>query len=180
MKNLFLTKHKYSLLSLLLFLAVITFFVGSRPTKTNIAAREVFSAARIIRIAFADKGSYWGLSNNFLKSNNILTNFRYYDNQLVNVLGKPVLIGSGETAEVSMPGDKSFDVVYTDLSAKECIKLSSYRPEQSETLGLLRMTIVGNKTQVFEWSENANRLPVEQHKAKSICSEHSKVIWTFE
>ena len=180
MKSLFFAKHKYSFLSFLLFLAVIIFFVGSRPTKTNIAAREVFSVAKTIRMSFADKGSYWGLSNNFLKSNNILTNFRYHDNQLVNVLGKPVLIGSGEKAEVSMPGDKSFDVVYTDLSAKECVKLSSYRPEQSETLALLRITVIGSRTQVFEWSENANRLPVEQRKAKSICSEHSKVIWTFE
>ena len=171
---------KYSLFALLLFLCVIIFFVGSRPTKTNLAAREVASAALTIRSAFADKASYWGLSNNFIKSNNILTNYRYKDNQLVNVLGKPVLIGSGENAEVVMPGDKSFDVVYTDLSASECVKLSSYRLEQAETLGLLRITIIGRTTQVFEWSENENRLPIAQHKAKQICSEHSKVIWTFE
>ena len=168
---------KYSLFALLLFLCAIIFFVGSRPTKTNLAAREVASAALSIRSAFADKASYWGLSNNFIKSNNILTNYRYKDNQLVNVLGKPVLIGSGENAEVVMPGDKSFDVVYTDLTAQECIKLSSYRFDEPETLGLLQITIIGKKTEVFDWS---GRLPVEQHKAKEFCSDNSKVIWTFE
>lgn len=171
------TKNKYALLALLLFSVVIIFFAGSRPTKTNLAAREVASAVRAIHGAFADKASYWGLCNNFLKSNNILTNYRYKDNQLVNILGKPVLIGSGETAEVAMPGDKSFDVVYTDLSAKECIKLSAYQFEQPETLGLLQITIVGREHKVFDWS---SRLPVEQHEAKKFCSDKSKVIWTFE
>ncbi len=170
-------KNKYTLLALLLFLSAIVFFVGSRPTKTNLAAREVASAVRAIHIVFADKPSYWGLNNNFLKSNDILTNYRYKDNQLVNILGKPVLIGAGETAEVAMPGDKSFDVVYTDLSVKECIMLSTYQFEQPETLGLLQITIVGKERKVFDWG---SRLPVEQHEAKKFCSDKSKVIWTFE
>ena len=66
MKHPFFAKNKYALLSLFLFLTVIIFFVGSRPTKSNIAVREVFSAAKTIRLSFADKGSYWGLDNNFM------------------------------------------------------------------------------------------------------------------
>lgn len=180
MKKITVSKTKYAIFAFLLALVAITFFVGSSPTKTNIAAREVAIAAQTIRSAFADKGSYWGLSNNFLESNDILTNYRYKDGKLVNILGKPVLFGKGENAEVAMPGDKSFDVVYTDLSATECIKLSAYRFEQPETLGLLQVTIVGSKPHTFEWGAQDNPLPVEQHKAKQLCSDKSKVIWTFE
>ena len=180
MKKLTIAKTKYAILALLLCLVVIVFFVGAIPTKTNIAAREVAVAAQTIRASFASKGSYWGLSNNFLESNDILTNYRYKEGKLVNILGKPVLFGKGENAEVVMPGDRSFDVVYADLSAKECIKLSTYRFEQPETLGLLQVTIVGDKPHVFEWGGQDSRLPVEQHKAKQLCSDKSKVIWTFE
>ena len=180
MKKLNLSKTKYAIFAILLALVVIVFLVGSAPTKTNIAAREVAVAAQTIRSAFASKGSYWGLSNNFLESNDILTNYRYKDGKLVNILGKPVLFGKGENAEVAMPGDRSFDVVYTDLSAKECIKLSAYRFEQPETLGLLQVTIVGREPHTFEWGAKDNGLPVEQHKAKQLCSDKSKVIWTFE
>ena len=180
MKVFSFSQNKYVYLALLLCLVVIIFFSGIVPAKTNIAAREVAIAAQKIRSAFASKGSYWGLCNNFLESNDILTNYRYKDGILVNILGKPVLFGKGENAEVIMPGDKSFDVVYADLSAKECQKLSAYRFEQPETLGLLQVTIVSDKPHIFEWGSQNNRLPVEQHKAKQLCSDKSKVIWTFE
>ena len=88
-----------------------------------------------------------------LKSNDILTKYRYKNNQLINALGKPILIGKGENGDIVMPGEKSFDVVYTDLSFAECINVASYQFEQQETLGLLQITIIGpEKSRIFEWS----------------------------
>jgi len=130
---------------------------------------------------YANKANYWGLDSESFASNDILTKFRYKGNQLINTLGKPILIGRGESGDVVMPGEKSFDVVFTDLTTKECVGAATYRFEQPENLGLLRITIDhGEKSQVFEWGAEDHKLPISRVEAKRFCSNKSRVMWTFE
>lgn len=152
-----------------------------RTNRAERAAAEVINIAADVHKLFAHKASYWTLNNDSLRSNDILTNYAYKNNQLVNALGKPVLIGKGEDGTVVMPGEKSFDVVYTDLSAKECVNVAAYRYQQQEMLGLLQITIIGaEKSRIFEWGAETYKLPVTRPEAEHFCSDKSKVIWTFE
>lgn len=161
--------------------AAICIWLGLSSNKTERAAAEVINIAADVHKLYAHKASYWTLSSDSLRSNDILTNYVYKNNQLVNALGKPVLIGKGEDGNVVMPGEKSFDVVYTDLSAKECIAVAAYQYQQQEMLGLLQITIIGKeKSRIFEWGAETYKLPVTRPEAERFCSDKSKVVWTFE
>lgn len=167
-------------LAILLLAAVCLCFCLS-TTVTDKAAAQVVSIAADVHKLYTHKASYWRLNNDSLRSNDILTNYRYKNNQLVNAFGKPVLIGKGEDGDTVMPGEKSFDVVYTDLSARECVKIATYQYKQQEMLGLLQITIIGQeKSRIFEWGAETYKLPVIRPEAERFCSDDSKVIWTFE
>ena len=80
-----------------------------------------------------------------------------------------------------MPGERSFDVVYGDLSMGECVALAAYRFERPEELGLLQITVVsGDNRQTFSWGEENYKLPVARQEAQKICRKGSKVLWTIE
>lgn len=165
----------------ILLAAAVCVWLGLKSNKTDRAAAEVINIAADIHKLYANKANYWMLGNSSLRSNDILTNYQYKNNQLVNALGKPILIGKGEDGDVVMPGEKSFDVVYTDLSAKECIAVATYQYEQQELLGLLQITIIGKEqSRIFEWGAETYKLPVIRPEAERFCSDGSKVIWTFE
>lgn len=153
----------------------------NRHSDSKNAAEDVMKIAADVHKIYVNKASYWQLSAKSFFGNDILTKYRYKNNQLINALGKPILIGKGENGDVIMPGEKSFDVVYTDLSAEECVSVAAYRFEQPENLGLLQITIVnGEKSQTFEWGAEDHMLPISRVEAKNFCSSKAKVIWTFE
>ena len=180
LKKVINTKTISIIISLLL-MVMFCLWWYSRPNGAIVAAKEVAIIAKEIQKLYAQKASYWMLNNESLKSNNVLTKFSYKDKQLLNALGKPILVGKGENGEIVMPGEKSFDVVYTDLSMIECVNVASYQFEQQETLGLLQVTIVGpEKSRIFEWSAKDYALPISRPEAKLFCGNSSKVIWTFE
>lgn len=158
----------------------VAFWWLSRPSAAINAVEQLPDIVSNIRKTYAHKASYWGLNNQALRGNNILINFDYKDNQLVNALGKPVLIGRGEDGDIIMPGEKSFDIVFGGLSTKECIQIVTYRFEQQATLGLLQVTIFGEKSQSFDWGSATHKLPVTRPEAERFCSDQSKVMWTFE
>ncbi len=180
LKKVINTKTVTIIISLLLMVMVCLWWY-SRPSRATIAAAEVATIAKDIQKLYAQKASYWMLNTESLKSNDILTEYRYKNKQLINALGKPILIGKGENGDIVMPGEKSFDVVYTDLSMVECVNVASYQFKQQETLGLLQITIVGpEKSRTFEWSATDYALPISRPEAKIFCGNASKVIWTFE
>ncbi len=149
--------------------------------KTEQAALQVAETAALVRRHYASKIDYWGLNTQSAVDNNILTNLPYHKGRLTNALGKPVLIGSGENGETVMPGERSFDVVYGDLSMGECVALAAYRFERPEELGLLQITVVsGDNRQTFSWGEENYKLPVARQEAQKICRKGSKVLWTIE
>ena len=166
---------------ILLALSFACFMKAGGMRSSSKAAREVAFIAQGVHQLYAHKNSYWMLSSDSLKSNNILINFRYKNGQLRNALGKPVLVGKGENGDIVMPGDRSFDIVYTDLTTKECLDTAAYQYEQHEILGLLQITIISKeKSQTFDWGAKTYKLPVSRHEAENFCSDGSKVVWTFE
>ncbi len=164
--------------------AVVGFIVWGYITpgkKIEEAARQIEEIAREVRQSFVNQIDYWGLSTKNAVAKNILTILSYDDNKLINALGKPVQIGSGENGGIVMPGERSFDVVYDDLSMGECVALATYHFERPEELGLLQITIINEDgSQSFSWGEENYKLPISRQEAKRFCRNVSKVLWTLE
>jgi hypothetical protein len=165
---------------MLLVIMVIVWWNTKPNTRVVKAAEQVFAIADAVRKSFINKIDYWGLDTEMVINNNILTNRFYKDNNLLNALGKPVLIGSGEEGSMVMPGVRSFEIVYGELTQNECIALATYDYEQQEELGLLKITIRGDESREFGWVEEGYKLPVSRPEARKICKNGSKVIWTME
>ena len=167
-----------------IFAAVVCLLVWkyvSPGRKVEQAALQVTETAEKIRQEYARKVDYWGLNTQTAIDKKILTNLSYDDGKLLNALGKPVTVGSGENSDTVMPGERSFDIVYAELGMGECIALASYRFERPEETGLLQITIVGkDKSQSFGWGNEDYSLPVSRPAAKEICTNNSKVLWTME
>ncbi len=169
-------------------LAIMTAAIGfivlqyvSPNQRAEEAALQVEEIARQIRQNHAQRIDYWGLNTQSVIDNNMLTNLSYDDGKLINALGKPVKIGSGENGDTVMPGERSFDVVYSGLSAGECVYLAAYHFEKPEELGLLKVTVISkDKRQSFTWGEEEFKLPVSRPEAKKICRNGSNVLWTIE
>lgn len=169
------------MLVMLLIIVAVVWWNVKPNSKIAIAAEQVNEIAKEIRKSYANKPSYWGLNTQTVIANNILTNNWYKGDIIVNIMGKTVLIGQGIDGNIVMPGGKSFDIVYKNLTTSECIALSSYNYRQGEELGFLKITIVGKKaSQDFEWGRENYKMPVVRQEAQEFCSSDSAVIWTLE
>ena len=178
-----ITKRQISALFILMTIligAVVWRYVTPNQNIEKVAL-EIEQIAMDIRQKYAHKIDYWGLNTQFVIDNKILTNLSYVDNEIKNALGKPVYIGRGQDGETIMPGERSFEVVYDNLSVGECIALASYEFKHPEEVGLLQITIVSKKgTQTFAWGEKDHKLPISRHKAQSFCTNYAKILWTIE
>lgn len=154
------------------------FWWNSSP-KTNIneASKQVFEIASQVRKHYVQKPDYWGLSS----SNQILTNLFYSNGKLINALSKPILLGQGADGAMIMPGGRSFDVVYKELTKSECIALAVYEQPVSAEVGLLQITITNSeKTTEFRWGDEEFKLPISRRNAMLACKNGDTIIWTFE
>lgn len=166
--------------SMLLAIVLLVWWYVKPDGRVNRAATQVFAIAETLHRQYIGKPDYWGLNTDLVINKKMLADNFYKKDKLVNALGKPILIGSGAEGSVVMPGEKSFDIVYSGLSLHECVALVTHNYEQSKTLGLLQITIVGgNVSQSFGWGE-VRTLPVSRPEAKKFCKSNSTVIWTME
>ena len=120
------TRQLYVLLAIMTAAVILIVRQYVSPNKkVEEAALQVEEIARLVRQNYASRVDYWGLSTQSAIDNNMLTNLSYDDGKLINALGKPVKIGSGENGDTVMPGERSFDVVYSGLNTGECIALAA-------------------------------------------------------
>ena len=106
------TRQLYVLLAIMTAAVILIVRQYVSPNKkVEEAALQVEEIARLVRQNYASRVDYWGLSTQSAIDNNMLTNLSYDDGKLINALGKPVKIGSGENGDTVMPGERSFDVV---------------------------------------------------------------------
>lgn len=93
------TRQLYVLLAIMTAAVILIVRQYVSPNKkVEEAALQVEEIARLVRQNYASRVDYWGLSTQSAIDNNMLTNLSYDDGKLINALGKPVKIGSGETA----------------------------------------------------------------------------------
>lgn len=118
------TRQLYVLLAIMTAAVILIVRQYVSPNKkVEEAALQVEEIARLVRQNYASRVDYWGLSTQSAIDNNMLTNLSYDDGKLINALGKPVKIGSGENGDTVMPGERSFDVVYSGLNTGNALPL---------------------------------------------------------
>ena len=136
--------------------------------------QEVARLAASIRSHYKMKPDYWGLDSESVLKNEIT-------GELKSILGADIRIGQGFEAEISMPGSKSFDIVYKGLDKKNCLSLLTLKLEEEASLGLISAEIKNFKARtVFTWG-GTPALPVSSQHAKDYCLEGSnEVLFRFE
>jgi len=168
------------LAGMLLAIALLIWWYTKPDSRLTKAANQVVEIANAVHKHYIGKAGYWGLDNQTVAAGKILDRRFYRKEQLVNALGKPVLIGGDADGTTVMPGERSFNIVYANLSMHECIALATYNHEQSKTLSLLQITIgEGQTAQSFGWGEE-HQLPISRAMAKKFCHNNTKVVWTME
>lgn len=137
---------------------------------------SVFKLASDIRQEYKTKPDYRGLNTEFVKNKN----FNMSD-LLKEDLNKDVFIGSNSQGQIVMPGQKTFDISIGNLNKKECINLSSFKLDNSQSVSLLSMVIQNKNNDIeFDWG-GENKLPISKEIAKKFCLDENNVIsWRFE
>ena len=152
----------------------------SSKNEVRPAARQLVRLVEIVHRNFQTKPDFWKLNTDWLIKNNMVPQEMLRDSQIINALGKPVLVGSGMDGQMLMPGARSFDIVYKDLSKRECVALASYDYPQTQTLGLISLTIINEKEEKnLVWGEKGG-LPLLAEEAADICQKQNVLIWNFE
>ena len=144
------------------------------------AARQLIRLVEIVHRNFQTKPDFWRLDTNWLIDNNMVPHEMLKGSQIVNALGKQVLVGNGPEGQMLMPGARSFDIIYKDLSKRECVALAAYEFPQAQTLGLISLTIVNDdETKNLVWGEKSG-LPLSTDDAAKICRNNNVLMWNFE
>ena len=152
----------------------------SLKTEVRPAARQLVRLVEIIHRNFQTKPDFWKLNSAWLIDNNMVPQEMRSGRQIINALGKPVEVGSGIEGQMLMPGALSFDIVYKNLTKRECAALASYDYPQTQTLGLISLTVInGAEEKNLVWGEE-NGLPLSAEEAGELCKKQNMLIWNFE
>ena len=159
----------------------VTIYLATKPNKKLIAAaNEVVSLSEEVRRYYHNRPDYWRLNTETVIREGIAPQEMIFDGKIKSALGNEVLAGSGFDGAMIMPGTRSFDVIYKNLSKKDCIALASYPYNEKQKLGLLSITIKnGENVSNFTWG-GENKLPISADSAKSHCGNGSDISWSFE
>lgn len=160
---------------------VLSFIFSQEVSGVKEAAAQVEQLAVNIRRHYQNRPDYWGLGTQTVIDKKIAPRQMLQNGHLVGFMGNPVLVGLGADGTILMPGSRNFDIIYKDLSAKQCVALASYKFEQKFWLGVTGITIINAKqTQDFSWDSEAYKLPVIKSLAKEFCHGNATIIWHFD
>lgn len=156
-------------------------YLATKPNQKLIqAANEVISLSENIRKHYRNRPDYWRLSTETVTTENIAPKNLIVDGKIKNALGNEVLVGSGFDGTMVMPGTRSFDIVYKNLSKKDCVALATYSYNEEQKLGLLSISIKNDENITsFTWG-GENKLPISIDIAQKHCYNSSEIYWTFE
>lgn len=158
---------------LILALMLLSYVLFHNPHQT--IHSQIFQTAENIRHYYRDRPSYWKLSTETAKEDNLI------DKDLLRHKDFLLFIGQGENGDISMPNDISFDIVLKNLNKSACINLSELSVTKSEQLGLQRITIINDEGHTeFSWGDD-NALPIKRYTTRNLCMpSNNTVIWTFQ
>lgn len=143
------------------------------------AAEQILQLAAQIRQEFQSKPDFWGLSTDWVIKNQATPQGMLKKGQIINALGRPVLVGGGNDGQVLMPGSRSFNIIYPNLSFADCAKLAAYPFSEQQALGMLSLTIInGGQEYTYGWGAE-NSLPLGLKTAKSVCKGQNVLVWGF-
>lgn len=163
---------------LLVIIAVCLTTILIKPNKKALALHEMEKIVSSIRNSYKNSPGYWGLDSKFVINNNIASDVK--DGKIVNVYGKNVFIGYDFDTTTLMPGSKTFDVVYKDLTKNECISLLSLDFSEEQKLSLIAIFLkFGDDIDEFSWG-GKNKLPISVNIAKRFCKDKNDILWRFE
>ena len=167
------------LVSIILIISLGCFLIFQRPSAEVVSShKELLTMSESIRKHYKNKPDYWGLNTTEVVKDKLYTG-KLTNNQIINSLGKYVIVGADIEGNPVMPGMKSFIIGYKGVSKKECVELASFIWNENDKLGLLSIQINTDKMEHnFDWSEDG--LPLSKNKAKQFCSENNNIIWVFE
>lgn len=161
-------------------LAVVIYLTTKPNKKLIAAANEVVSLSEEVRRYYHNRPDYWRLNTETVVREGIAPQGMIFDGKIKNALGNDVLVGNGFDGAMIMPGTRSFDIIYKNLSKKDCIALAAYPYNEKQKLGLLSITIKnGEDVSNFTWG-GENELPITVDNAKSRCGDGSDISWNFE
>ena len=183
MKKAIKIDSKYIFIALIatLVLCFVFLLFSSPDNESEEAMTEISDLTNAIHDKFQKKPDYWGLNSEYVINNSLFDEKKIKDNKLVSVLGNEILVGSDNSGAVAMPGTQSFNIVYKNISRKDCVILSSYNLDYAEKIGLLSITIINSKGEkAFSWGGN-EALPISVSTAKDNCfSSENTIVWTFK
>lgn len=137
--------------------------------------QDIFVTADKIRSHYRDRPGYWKLSTATAKQDNLI------GAELLDHDGYDVRVGMGREGESGMPNDATFDIVLSNLSKSACINLTELPIDESQKLGLQKITIVtDNGITEFAWG-GEYPLPIAKYDVRDICQPGDNIVmWTFQ
>ena len=183
MKKKFKIDSKWILVALItaLLVCVVLLLTYSPDNKSALAMEEISEITSRIHNNFKQKNDYWGLNTKYVIDNSLASEKTIKNDKLISALGNEILVGSDETGGLAMPGAQSFNIIYKNISRKDCVVLATYNLDYAEKLGLLSVIIKNShEEKEFSWGGD-NELPISLLQAKNSCiSSENIIIWTFK
>ncbi len=160
-------------------LLLLLFFMPTNKDNYETVRQELLQLAENIRDYYKTRPDYWGLDNQSALKNKIIPEKLHNEDKIFSALGREFIIGQDSAGNMVMPGSKSFDITLLKLGKEACMALAAQPFDDTNNLGLLKITIQnkGGIT-VFEWG-SANPLPIPEDRVKEVCKNSNTLSWTF-
>ena len=165
---------------LLLTVALCILFSVSPKNNFNIVQNELTQLSDSIRTYYKAKPDYWGLNNETIIKNNIVSKELVKNKKIVSNIGCEFIVGQNENGDMVMPSQRHFMITLSNLSKNACKKLATFVWKEENHLALQKIILRdGTNTTEFEWG-NINSLPIKTEIANKLCSNKNSISWIFE
>lgn len=179
-KNLLSENKKIiSLVIIFLVLVVFLFFFISKPNPNIMtSANQINVLAENIQKFYRNRPDAWGLNTQTMLKNSIVPPEMVAQKNVVNALGKTILVGADIQGNTVMPGNRNYVIVFNDINYDECILLSTSSLSEKNMLSLTSVQIVNEEEHLFSWG-SSNSLPITKTEAKKACKKTNVLAWSF-
>ncbi len=156
-------------------------FFFQQDTEAEKSALELSETSSAIRKFYSNRPGYWGLNTENAIANKLVPASSVQDGKITNALGAGIKIGKGSDAAAVMPGLRGFDIIWSGLSQKACLRAATYAYSPDFLLGVTGLSIENEKgNQDFGWGSE-QILPLSKGQAKKACGEkENTLIWHME
>ena len=159
-------------------LLIVAFWWGRTNSQITGAGEQISALVGNVRTFYQNKPSAWGLNTYSAIQNGIVPKEMIYGRQIKNRLDKEVLLGADVLGNTVMPGNKTFSIVYKNLSFNECVDLASFAFDEKTALSVETVHIINETTTDFGWGSE-NPLPITASQADKFCKKDNDIMWVI-